>query len=437
MKDSFGLDVTTDSLDALAAIDTFVTEFIGFGQNAAIILKAGEADPSSVLAGAHAAALHMFLYTGDAPDQARPFLERARAHLAQANERERLYFGAVEAWIAGDLDRAIELHHRIARDWPADVASARIGQIHCFNLGDAEGMLALGEAGLRARPDDPDAMAGAAFGLEQCHRLVEAERIGRRATEIRRKTPWAHHAVAHVMETAGRLDEGMAWMEGLADSWEDCNSFMYTHNWWHAALFRLDRDDAAGALAIFDRHLWTRLRTYCQDQVNAVSMLARLELRGADVGQRWRDVATYLAGRTRENVSPFLDLHYIYGLARAGRDDAVDAMIEAIAARAASAKPFERAAWAEAALPLARAMVAHGRGRWAEAADRFTPAMAHLHLIGGSHAQRDLWTQLHLDALIRTDRRAEARAILERRLAARPRIVHLLRQMADLRETRA
>jgi len=30
---------------------------------------------------------------------------------------------------------------------------------------------------------------------------------------MNRYDPWVHHAVAHVMETQGRLEEGIAWME--------------------------------------------------------------------------------------------------------------------------------------------------------------------------------------------------------------------------------
>jgi len=57
-----------------------------------------------------------------------------------------------------------------------------------------------------------------AFGLEQCHRLQEAEEVGRRAIAINCHDPWAHHAVAHVMETLCRFDEGIAWMESPADT---------------------------------------------------------------------------------------------------------------------------------------------------------------------------------------------------------------------------
>src|SRR3546814_20988907 len=71
-----------------------------------------------------------------------------------------------------------------------------------------------------------------AFALEEMNRLAEAEDAGRQAIELKRAEPWAHHAVAHVMETQGRCDEGLAFMTGLAETWADRNSFLLTHNWW-------------------------------------------------------------------------------------------------------------------------------------------------------------------------------------------------------------
>jgi hypothetical protein len=48
-----------------------------------------------------------------------------------------------------------------------------------------------------------------AFAYEQCHLLDEAEASARRALSLRRKEPWAQHALAHVMLTQGRIDEGV------------------------------------------------------------------------------------------------------------------------------------------------------------------------------------------------------------------------------------
>ena len=59
---------------------------------------------------------------------------------------------------------------------------------------------------------------------------------------MRHKEPWAHHALAHVMLTQGRLAEGHAFMAAMSPTWTGLNSFMETHNWWHLALFALEQN---------------------------------------------------------------------------------------------------------------------------------------------------------------------------------------------------
>jgi tetratricopeptide (TPR) repeat protein len=150
-----------------------------------------------------------------------------------------------------------------------------------------------------------------AFGLEECNRLDEAEAHARKAIEMQRKDPWAHHALAHCLEARGRLVEGVAFLQSVSDTWEDCNSFMYTHNWWHLALFLIDLDRLDEALALFDTRVWGVWKEFSEDQINAISLLARLELRGVDVGARWADVASYLEQRLHDHFVPFLDLQYL------------------------------------------------------------------------------------------------------------------------------
>jgi predicted Zn-dependent protease len=52
--------------------------------------------------------------------------------------------------------------------------------------------------------------------------------------------------------------------------------------------------------------------------------------------------------------------------------------------------------------------------------------------IGGSHAQRDLFEQVHLDALMQTDRLAQAQQVLEMRRTFDPDGVPLNRMLADV-----
>jgi tetratricopeptide (TPR) repeat protein len=144
------------------------------------------------------------------------------------------------AWAADDIPGAIALCEEIARAHPRDLVSIKIGQYHLFNRGDSPGMLRMALHALPACEDMAYLHGMIAFGYEQCHLMAEAEEAARRALEIEPTDPWAHHALAHVMLTGDRIDEGIAFWRRLARL-AHLNSFMRSHNWWHLSLFYISR----------------------------------------------------------------------------------------------------------------------------------------------------------------------------------------------------
>ncbi len=74
--------------------------------------------------------------------------------------------------------------------------------------------------------------------------------------------------------------------------------------------------------------------------------------------------------------------------------------------------------WVEVAIPAAQGMAAHARGDWHRAIAELRPILSRLYQIGGSHAQRDLFEQVYLDAWLRAEQNNEALHLLEKRVAA-------------------
>ncbi len=172
---------------------------------------------------------------------------------------------------------------------------------------------------------------------------------------------------------------------------------------------------------------WGVVKGYSQDQIGAVSLLARLELAGIDVGRRWEDVAGYLRQRQADHVLPFLDLQYLYGLARAGRPEA-EVLLRNMVAFAPNAPASTRAAWQRVCVPAAHGLVAHARGDLAAAIEGLGTALPRMIEIGGSHAQRDLFEQVYLDALVRSGTEASlsaAQGILQQQLNGQPESLRL------------
>ncbi|SDZ46675.1 hypothetical protein SAMN05518669_13811 [Variovorax sp. YR634] len=435
LADSLGNPLTLDDPTSLPLVDDFVMGFISTEARAVNLIAVADTDASPIVQ-AYCATLHLFAESREAVANARPFLDKARAGAARATPCEQRYIAAIEAWAEGDIASAIALHAEQAREHPRDLVSVKLGQYHCFNTGDCPGMLKLALAVLPHAADVPYVHGMAAFGYEQCHLMREAEASARRAIAMCRKEPWAHHALAHVMLTEGRLAEGLAFMQSVSDTWTGLNSFMVTHNWWHMALFLIDLGRDAEALAVYDEHAWGVVKDYSQDQIGAVSLLARLELAGIDVGRRWEDVADYLRQRQADHVLPFLDLQYLYGLARAGRPEA-DVLLRNIEAFAPTAPPSTRAAWQRVCVPAAHGLVAHARGNLPAAVEGLGVALPRMIEIGGSHAQRDLFEQVYLDALVRSGTEASlsaAQGILQQQFNGQPESLRLRRQTAAVYE---
>lgn len=419
LTDWRGLPVTASGDATVEAIDSFVEGLLGYENKAAGIVAAADADEESTLANAYAAMFCMFLESREAPGMAAGYIARAEAAAKHATERERLVLDAIRAWAKGDMPRALAVGEELAVSHPREIATAKTTQYHYFNLGDAAGMLRISDKIGAANDDLSYAHGMAAFAYEQAHLLEDAEASARRAIALKRKEPWAHHALSHVFLAQGRTTEARGFLEDVKETWTDLNSFMFSHNWWHMALVMIDQGESEAILGFYDKNIWGLWKEYSQDQIGAVSLLARLELVGVDVGDRWADLGHYLKARVNDHVQPFVSAQYLYGLARAGLPEA-NAMMGSIRTHAASAPPFIRPVWTEVAVPLCEALLAHARGDVETTVRKLGPVLPRLPEIGGSHAQRDLFDQIWLDALIRTGRLGAAQRILEQRREASP-----------------
>jgi predicted Zn-dependent protease len=412
--DYLGNPVTVDSDAALSAIDDFVGGLLGYQTRALAVLDAAAAEPQNGLANAYAGALVLLGEQPSSPADALPYLRQAEAAVPLLTERERGFVEFLKLWHADDIPAALRVGEELIGRFPRDLALLKLCHYLCFNRGDAAGMLRLALSVLPSSADVAETHGMLAFAFEQCHLMRDAEAAARTALDLSAKEPWAQHALAHVMLTEGRIDEGSQFLEVAKGGWIGLNSFMSTHLWWHQALFKLSQGEISQVLAIYDTKCWGIEPSYSQDQIGAVSLLARIELAGGAVGDRWQALAPYLALRAHDTVQPFLSLQYLYGLARAGRREAHE-LLASIETRAATAPEHARDVWRRVALPAASALLAHAEGRFEAAATGLETALPRLAAIGGSHAQRDLFEQIHLDVLARTGRWSAAQQILELR----------------------
>ena len=197
----------------------------------------------------------------------------------------------------------------------------------------------------------------------------------------------------------------------LLTPWQDCGSF-FCHNWWHIALYYLSRGDYANVLNLYDRHVWGRaVKDYTQCHVDAIALLVRLELRGVDVGDRWHTVSAYLPEHIHDHILPLIDVHYAYALVRSGQIALADTLIDSMQAYAAIAQPSTQSTWTTVVLPTAQGMIAHAQGDCSSAIAHLRPTLDRLQAVGGSHAQRNVFEQVYLNALCAAHQNAGLQAM--------------------------
>jgi hypothetical protein len=250
-----------------------------------------------------------------------------------------------------------------------------------------------------------------AFALEEAGEYPAAERVGRLAVEMAPHDAWAVHAVAHVYEMTHRPAEGEAWIEARRPGWRGCNNFSF-HLSWHLGLFHLDQGHGRRVLEIYDTEIRPEPSEDTRDFSNAVAMLWRLRQHGIDVGGRWAELADIARRRRHETTLVFAALHRLLALIACGD---LGAARDVAASLGAAARGYDEQAQVadRVGARLAAALLASAEPG---SSVPLGGLMEHLFLIGGSHAQRDLFVRsLALLAERRGDHAALADLLAARR----------------------
>lgn len=418
--DRRGLPVSGGFAAALDAVERFWDEFLGARSGSDAVCAAAEAHPECALLQLYAAALHLHAQSEAETRQAVPRLLARAARLQRGmTDRELLLQRAVEAWARCDFEVAKVHLETLCAEHPRDLVAAKFAEFLFYEAPDYPRHLHFMQELAEDNDGVPAFLAMLAFALSLAGRRDEAEEQAYRAIALERETPWAHHALAHVLLAEGRLEDGIRILGGLSASWPPPGQALHGHNWWHLALFHVEALDLETAWRIHGDHVVDRAPEAVVEHVDAISLLWRLELAGRDVGGEWRRLAPRFPERACEHVFPFLNAHYVYALGRAGETRIVRDAIRRAAEHAEAARGRGQHVWADVGVPLLRASLACAERDVAEAADLLTAIEADLACVGGSDAQVDLFHRALLDALVRSGRKSEARERLLARIGSR------------------
>ncbi len=422
LQDRYGNPVSTNSTAALAKYNEAL-ELIRLyhGDPIAVLDAALEEDPD--FGGAWAARAGLFVQQTD-----KAYLEATFASLragaeARLNDFDRAHLTAAQDWAEGRYHAAtsgLALH---AREHPRDLLAIQFAHVNCFLLGVQHELRDFPLQGLRAfNPGDDGygALLGMmAFGYEECGDYHRAEELGRRSVEIDPRDGWAVHAVAHVNEMRGDIDEGMSWLADNAKAWAPESGFAY-HNWWHLALLHMDRGDNNEALRLYDEEVRPDPNAQVvMECIDASALLWRLHLQGVDVGDRFTPLADAWSRAAEDGIYAFNDLHAVMAFIGAGRMQDVERTLNAMR-RVANGSGDNAIVTSAVGLPLAEGFAAFAEGRYRQCVEKICATRGVAQRFGGSHAQRDILTLTAIEAALRGGMPQIARSLAFERTTHKP-----------------
>ena len=424
-RDARDLPVSSASDRAIKGYELALTQFQSYVGDPIATLDATLAEAPDFVMGHLFKALALFtLSEKQFLPAAEASLAEATRHLDRATERERSLAVAMKYFLDGDWDAGCRQLDLVLMNHPRDAMALQVAHLMDFYRGDAQN---LRNRVSRVLPHWDDSVPGYsyvlgmhAFGLEEMNQYAEAEAAGRHALALQPRDAWAVHAVTHVMEMRGRIDEGIAWLQSRQDDWAPDNGFAY-HNWWHLALFHLDTARYQPALALYDAAIHPQPAQFVLPLVDATALLWRLHLEAVDVGDRFDTVADEWQARQERDHGfyAFNDFHAMLAFAASGRHEAMRRQLADLSFAAQQAGSNGMMA-REVALPLARGIFAFARGQYSAAIDAIEPVRDGAHRFGGSHAQRDLITLTLIEAALRDGQFAHARHYLAERQIHKP-----------------
>ncbi|MDM0115398.1 tetratricopeptide repeat protein [Variovorax sp. J22R133] len=392
LHDARGEALSTDSPAAVAACEHALDLFNSLRtEPVAVLQPALDEDPDFIAGHLMMAGFMLSAIDGQVLPLARQSLAAATAacERRRPTAREASLLRALAPWTGGDMGGANRLLDRHLIDHPRDLFALQLTHMADLVLGQptllrdrigrALGQWGEGDAGYSY------VLGMHAFGLEECNEYARAEALGLEALDRNPHDTWAVHAVAHVYEMQGRVEEGIRWLTHGNTLWQ-CDNALAVHNFWHLALQHLNNDDEPSALALYDRAIAPGPASMALDLVDASALLWRLGLRGVDVEGRWHALAARWRDQATWGWSVFNDTHALLAQVGSGDRAHMQAASDAIhAAPAASPAPW----WLHAPT-LCDAVMAFGDGRYSDCARRLLPLL-HANLgYGGSQAQRSL-----------------------------------------------
>lgn len=434
-----GLPLSTSSNEACKLYDALLTQFVKWRNDETLggfegcISAIQAADPNFVMGHVISTGLEL-VGTSSSTRLNERLASAVRRTVALANSqditpREKLHVKAMELFSHGNFPKAADVWEDILVDHPTDLLALKFAHDAYFYMGT---QVPMRDSVARVlpfwKPHIPlfSYLKGMySFGLLETRFYDQAEKIAMEGLALTPDDAWAVHAVAHVYEMRAEVDKGLKFMKATQNDWQ-ISDVLASHNYWHWALYFIEKGEYEAALNIYDSEVFKRCKATGSmlDTVDASSMLYRLEMEGVCVKDRWRELLQETQPHTDDHVTLFNDLHFL--MVSLGAKDAGTSRSLLDGLQELAKEPgdnYQHQLGKALGVPMCQAMMEYDQGNYSQAVDLLHPLRYGIVDAGGSDAQRDVFNQLLIHAALKSENKHHqklGRCLLVERDAIRP-----------------
>uniref|UniRef100_A0A3Q1G6R1 Tetratricopeptide repeat protein 38 n=1 Tax=Acanthochromis polyacanthus TaxID=80966 RepID=A0A3Q1G6R1_9TELE len=434
-----GLPLSTSSNEACKLYDAILTQYVKWRNDETLggvegcVSAIQAADPNFVMGHVISTGLELVATTSSTRlDKRLASAVKQTVELANSQDispRERLHVKAVELFSRGNFPKACDVWEDILVDHPTDMLALKFSHDGYFYMGAQTPMR---DSVARVLPYWKPHMPLSSylkglysFGLLETRFYDQAEKVAMEGLALTPDDAWSVHSVAHVCEMKAEVDKGLKFMEGREKDWQ-VSEVLASHNYWHWALYFIEKGQYEAALQIYDAQVFKRCKASGSmlDTVDASSMLCRLEMEGVCVKDRWQELLQVTQPHTDDHVTLFNDLHFLTVSLGAKESRTSQRLLEGLQELAKEPGENQQHQLAgTVGVPMCQALMEYNQGNYKQAVELLYPLRYRMVDIGGSDAQRDLFNQLLIHAAMKSENKHHqklGRCLLVERDAVRP-----------------
>lgn len=241
-----------------------------------------------------------------------------------------------------------------------------------------------------------------AFGLGEMNMIERAEREARFGLELNPHDGWATHALAHSLEYAGNISEGIKVLKTTKQDWQK-SDIIKIHIDWHWALYEIEQGNRDAAENILVNEILNRDTDLIMlDFVDIASLIYRLRLAGQDSSKIYSttQLKSFLNDHLHDHVLLFNDLHMYFILDDYADLDNRNEFLQQIKDSYEQTDSDNGKIYRQQGKYLFEVIDQFKERNYSKVVDLLYPIRNKIYEIGGSNAQRDLFYLLLIHSAV-------------------------------------